>query len=77
MTIRWDMADGNCRQMPVDSALPERPGPTPTVLVAMHGLGLDAPMLDVVHRLHRAGYAVAMPDLSSSAYHALTFNVIE
>src|SRR5262249_48175267 len=31
--------------------------------VAHHGPGLDEGMYDVVHRLNRAGYAAAMPDL--------------
>jgi len=63
MTIRWETLTVDGRAMRTYVAVPDSPGPHPGVVIAMHGLGIDGSMLDVVHRLHRAGYAAAMPDL--------------
>lgn len=63
MTIRWETPTVDGRAMRTYVAVPDTPGPHPGVVIAMHGLGIDGSMLDVVHRLHRAGYAAAMPDL--------------
>jgi carboxymethylenebutenolidase len=43
--------------------VPARPGPHPGIVIAQHGSGVDAQIQDAVHRLHRAGYVVAAPEL--------------
>lgn len=63
MSVRWETTTVNGHPMRIYLATPDKPGSHPTLLVAQHGGGLDAPMQDVVHRLHRAGYTVALPEL--------------
>ena len=63
MTVRWEKTTVNGKEMRVYVGVPQRKGPLPAVVVAMHGPGLDEQMQDVLHRLHREGYAVAVPDL--------------
>lgn len=63
MTIRWEKTSVNGKEMRVYVGVPQRKGPLPAVVVAMHGPGLDEQMQDVLHRLHREGYVVAVPDL--------------
>lgn len=63
MTIRWETMKVGGRDVRVYTAIPRGPGPLPAVVVAHHGPGLDQQMEDVVHRLYREGYAVALPDL--------------
>ncbi len=63
MTVRWDATKVNGSAMPIYAAIPERAGALPGIIVAQHAPGLDAEMQDVAHRLHREGYAVAIPQL--------------
>ena len=63
MPVRWEMTKIDGRDMRVYVGVPERPGPHPGVIVAMHNSGVDAQTQDVVHRLHREGYVTAAPDL--------------
>jgi carboxymethylenebutenolidase len=63
MTIRWDKTKVDGEEMRVYVGLPDRTGPCPGIIVAQHGSGVDESMQDVVHRLHRLGYAVAAPEL--------------
>lgn len=63
MTVRWENLTVDGRAMRTYVSIPDSTGPHPGVVIAMHGLGIDGSMLDVVHRLNRAGYAAAMPDL--------------
>ena len=63
MTIRWETMKVGDKDVRVYTAIPRGPGPLPAVVVAHHGPGLDQQMEDVVHRLYREGYAVALPDL--------------
>jgi len=63
MTVRWETTEVDGRRMGIYMGAPDRPGPHPVVLIAQHGGGLDAQMQDGVHRLHRAGYIVAAPEL--------------
>ena len=63
MTIRWEKVTVSGKEMRVYVGVPKRKGPLPAVVVAMHGPGLDEQMQDVLHRLYREGYVVAVPDL--------------
>ena len=63
MTIRWETMKVEGKEVRVYVGIPHRIGPLPAVVVAHHGPGLDQQMEDVLHRLYREGYAVAMPDL--------------
>ena len=63
MTIRWETMKVGGKDVRVYTAIPRGSGPLPAVVVAHHGPGLDQQMEDVVHRLFREGYAVALPDL--------------
>lgn len=63
MTIRWETITVDNRSMRAYVGVPRHAGPLPAVVVAHHGPGLDQQMEDVLHRLYRAGYAVAVPDL--------------
>jgi carboxymethylenebutenolidase len=63
MTTRWENLTVQGRAMRTYLGLPDGAGPHPGVVIAMHGLGIDEFGLDVVHRLNRAGYAAALPDL--------------
>jgi carboxymethylenebutenolidase len=63
MTTRWENLSVQGKTMRSYLGVPSGAGPHPGVVIAMHGLGIDASMLDVVHRLNRAGYAAALPDL--------------
>ncbi|HUQ07310.1 MAG TPA: dienelactone hydrolase family protein [Kofleriaceae bacterium] len=62
MPVRWDEIDVDGSKMRVYVGVPDAPR-CAGVLVCHHGPGMDAFMLDVVHRLFRRGYAVAAPDL--------------
>jgi len=63
MTARWETIKIDGRDVRCYVATPNHTRPRAGVVVAMHGMGLDESMCDVAHRLHRAGYAVAIPDL--------------
>ena len=63
MTVRWSTIKVGDREARCYLATPDHARPRAGVVIAMHGFGFDATMWDAVHRLHRAGYAVAMPDL--------------
>lgn len=63
MTVRWETTQVQGQPMRIYLGMPNRPGPHPTVLIAQHAGGVDAQMQDGVHRLYRAGYAVAAPEL--------------
>ena len=63
MTIRWETMKVGGKDVRVYTGIPRGPGPLPAVVVAHHGPGLDQQMEDVLHRLYREGYAVAVPDL--------------
>ena len=62
MPVRWDPTQVDGSTMRTYTAVPASLKAA-GIIVAHHGPGLDAFMQDVVHRLFRAGYAVAMPDL--------------
>jgi carboxymethylenebutenolidase len=63
MTFRWEKAAVAGKELRVYVGVPQRKVPLPAVVIAHHGPGLDEQMQDVAHRLHREGYAVAVPDL--------------
>lgn len=63
MTARWETTKVDGKEMRLYVGVPQRKGPLPAVVVAHHGPGLDQTMEDAVQRLHREGYAVALPDL--------------
>lgn len=64
MTVRWETVEVNGSPMRVYLGVPDHdPRPRPGVLVAMHRPGVDAQIQDTVHRLFRAGYVAAAPDL--------------
>jgi carboxymethylenebutenolidase len=62
MTVRWDSIAVDGKAMRAYVGVPEE-ARCAGVLVAHHGPGLDGFVQDAVHRLFRAGYAVAAPDL--------------
>lgn len=63
MAIGWQTTKVGDKEMRMYVGVPDRPGPHPVVLVAQHAGGVDAFIQDVVHRLHRAGYIAAAPEL--------------
>ncbi len=63
MTVRWETTKVDGSEMRMYVGVPLRQAPVPAVVVAHHGPGLDEQMQDVLHRLYREGYAVAVPDL--------------
>ena len=63
MTVRWETAQAEPSPMRVYVGAPDSPGPHPALVVAHHAPGIDAQVQDAVHRLVRAGYAAAAPDL--------------
>ncbi len=63
MTIRWDKIDIEGQEVRCYVGVPDHAQRRAGVIVAHHGPGLDEGMYDVVHRLTRAGFACAMPDL--------------
>jgi carboxymethylenebutenolidase len=63
MTARWETVAVADRNMRAYVGVPDRPGPHPVVLIAQHAGGVDFQMQDAVHRLMRAGYVVAAPEL--------------
>lgn len=67
MAVRWESTTVNGSTMHIYLGVPQRPGPHPGIIVAQHRAGVDAPIQDVVHRLHREGYIAAAPEF----YHHL------
>jgi carboxymethylenebutenolidase len=63
MTVRWENVNVAGKSMRTYIAMPDAPGPHPAVIIGQHVWGIDEPIQDVVHRLHREGYAVAAPEL--------------
>ncbi len=63
MTVRWETVEVGGSPMRVYLGVPDAKGPLPGVLVAQHGTGVDAQIQDTVHRLFRAGYIAAAPEL--------------
>lgn len=63
MTVRWETAKVDGKDMRIYIGVPEKPGPHPGVVIAQHGPGVDAQMQDAVHRLQREGYVAAAPEL--------------
>ena len=63
MSINWETIQVDGSPMRTYVAVPEGKGPHPAVIVAQHAFGVDESMQDAVHRLYRAGYAVASPEL--------------
>ncbi len=63
MTTRWDKLGIDGKEVRCYLGVPDHDRPRAGVVVAHHGPGLDETMFDVVHRLNRAGYAAALPDL--------------
>jgi carboxymethylenebutenolidase len=63
MSVRWETAQADHSPMRVYIGAPDSAGPHPALVVAHHAPGIDAQMQDAVHRLVRAGYAAAAPDL--------------
>jgi len=61
--VRWDTTKVDGKDMRIYLGVPDKAGPRPGIVIAQHGPGLDAQMQDVVHRLHRAGYVAALPEL--------------
>ena len=63
MTCRWEDITVADRTMRAYVGAPDRPGPHPVVIVAQHAFGVDYQIQDAVHRLTRAGYIAAAPEL--------------
>jgi len=63
MTIQWESIQVAGAEVSAYVARPDEPGPHPGIVVAHHGSGVDEFVQDVVHRLHRHGYAAIAPDL--------------
>ncbi|MGE0388064.1 MAG: dienelactone hydrolase family protein [Gammaproteobacteria bacterium] len=63
MTARWEHMKVDGREVRIYVSVPDHDRPRAGIVIAHHGPGLDAAMLDIVHRLTRAGYAAALPDL--------------
>jgi carboxymethylenebutenolidase len=63
MAIHWDKMQVDGKDVPVYTAVPDRPGPLPCVVVAQHGPGHDNTIQHVVERLHREGYVAVAPQL--------------
>jgi carboxymethylenebutenolidase len=63
MPVRWDSVSVSGKSMRVYIGVPEGEPRRVGILIAQHGPGLDAFIQDVVHRLFRAGYIAAAPEL--------------
>ena len=63
MTARWDKLKIEGKEVRCYTGVPDHARPRAGVVIAHHGPGMDEAMVDVVHRLNRAGYAAALPDL--------------
>ena len=63
MPVRWDTVQVNGKAMRIYMGVPDGEPRRAGILVAQHGPGLDAFIQDVVHRLFRAGYIAAAPEL--------------
>lgn len=63
MSARWEKLSIDGKEVRCYVGVPDHPRPRAGVVIAHHGPGLDETMFDVVHRLNRAGYAAALPDL--------------
>ena len=63
LTIGWKTIDVDGGPMRTYVAMPGGAAPVPAILVAQHGGGVDVLMQDAAHRLFRAGYTVAAPEL--------------
>lgn len=63
MTVRWETVQVQGQAMRVYVGVPNHAGPQPAILIAQHRGGVDEQMQDAVHRLYRAGYIVAAPEL--------------
>lgn len=63
MPVRWDTTKVDGKDMRIYIGVPDKPGPHPGIVIAQHAGGVDAQILDVVHRLHREGYVAAAPEL--------------
>lgn len=64
MTIRWETIDVQGKPMRCYLATPDHKQPRPGVVIASQGRpGIDNSMYDVVHQLHREGYAAVLPDI--------------
>ncbi len=63
MTARWDKLIIDGEQVRCYVGVPDHPRPRAGVVLAHHAPWLDESMCDMVHRLNRAGYAAALPDL--------------
>jgi carboxymethylenebutenolidase len=62
MRVRWEHTEVHGHSMRVYVGAPDG-GPHPVILVAQHAGGVDEPIQDAVHRLARAGYVAAAPEL--------------
>jgi carboxymethylenebutenolidase len=63
MSVRWETTDVGGKAMRVYLGMPERPAGRPGIVIAQHAGGVDPFIQDVVHRLHREGYAAVAPEL--------------
>jgi carboxymethylenebutenolidase len=63
MPVRWDSVSAGGKPMRVYIGVPEGEPRRVGILVAQHGPGVDGFIQDVVHRLFRAGYIAAAPEL--------------
>ncbi len=63
MTIRWNTTEVNGSSMRVYTGAPDDASSRPGLVVIMGRPGVDEVIQDAVHRLFRAGYVVAAPDL--------------
>ncbi len=63
MTVRWETTQVDGKPMRIYIGVPDRTGPLPVIVIAQHAGGVDAQIQDAVHRLFRAGYIVAAPEL--------------
>lgn len=63
MQCGWESLKIDGKEMRACAATPDGAGPCPGVVVAMHGLGVDAFMEGITRRLAEAGYAAITPDL--------------
>jgi carboxymethylenebutenolidase len=63
MSVRWETTDVGGKPMRIYMGMPDCPSGCPGVVIAQHAGGVDEFIQDVVHRLHREGYAAAAPEL--------------
>ncbi len=63
MSIGWETIDVGGKPMRVYTGVPDRVEGCPGIVIAQHAGGVDTFIQDVVHRLHREGYAAAAPEL--------------